>query len=65
MLDDLDYYIRSIAALVLGDMSDPVAVIPLVKALKDINPYVLSSAASALGIIGDAAALHPLVFLKD
>ena len=56
---------RHMAATILGDLGDPVAVEPLIAALDDPDPSVQVAAASALGQLGDARAVGPLVGALD
>ena len=52
--------VRINAASVLGEICDPGAVKPLIKALDDADSDVRSNAAEALGRIGDSRAVEPL-----
>ena len=56
-LKDEKYEVRKSAALTLGKIGDPHAVMPLIAALNEGFPY----AADALGQIGDTRAIEPLM----
>jgi len=58
-------YVRAQAALKLGELGHPVAIEPLITALKDKHPLVRSNAARALGNIGDERAIEPLTALTQ
>jgi len=53
--------VRNFAARALGNIGDPEALNPLIKALSDKHVLVRCSAARALGRLGDARAVDPLV----
>lgn len=53
--------IRRNAALVLGELANRQAVLPLIQALNDRVTSVSSNAAFALGMIGDERAVQPLI----
>jgi HEAT repeat protein len=64
--DNKDAGVRSNAARALGEIGDPLAVEPLVAALKDKDGSVRSEAVHALETLGDPRAIEPLVAaLKD
>lgn len=56
-----NYETRVQAAKKLGELKDPKAVDPLVKALNDDDSDVRKAVANALGKIGDAKAIEPLI----
>lgn len=60
-----DARVRADAAQRLGDLEDPSAVDPLIRALQDENAYVRKNAAEALGKIGDKRAIDPLKKAQD
>lgn len=51
---------RALAAQVLGEIGDPLAVPPLIRSLRDADATVRAYSAQALGRIGDRRALTPL-----
>lgn len=63
MLKDSDEEIRNFSAVMLGDIGNRKAVVPLIHALRDPDANVRHGAAEALGRIGDRAALAPLLEL--
>nr|MBA3242458.1 HEAT repeat domain-containing protein [Acidobacteriota bacterium] len=68
LLTDIDApdYKRGAAATRLGTRGRPVALEPLINALKDEAPGVRGSAATALAALGDRRAVEPLIAaLKD
>jgi HEAT repeat protein len=67
MLDkDPDKHVRARAARILGDLANPAALEPLLRALKAPEAEVRASAAAALGQLGDQRAVAPLTaLLKD
>ena len=57
-----DSAVRAEAALSLGQLGDPQAVVPLIATLQnDDDPYVRSLAANALGELGDSRARDALL----
>jgi HEAT repeat protein len=62
-LENPDWQIRASAASELGVLKDPLAVQPLILALKDKKWQVQEKAAWALGEIGDKQAVEPLLKL--
>ena len=65
-LKDRKAEVRGDAALQLGELKNPAAVVPLIGALKDPDRSVRSFAAASLGKIQDARAIGPLIAaLKD
>lgn len=61
-----DNAVREVAIEALGRIGDPVAVEPLIAALKDGSEWVRRAAAEALGTIGDPLAMEALgVALRD
>lgn len=62
-LADVDHEVREEAARALGQLHDPRAVEPLIRALEkpDQGRWVREAAATALGQLGDARAVEPLI----
>lgn len=60
-----DLIVRGRAALMLGKLGDPRAVIPLIKALDAPGMQTPLNAAQALGKLGDPRAIKPLVLLAS
>ena len=58
-----DLIVRGRAALMLGKLGDPRAVIPLIKALDAPGMQTPLHAAQALGKLGDGRAIKPLLLL--
>ena len=56
-----EFVVRNHAAWSLGQIGDPQAVQPLIKALGDENEFVRRRAAWSLGQIGDSQAVQPLI----
>jgi HEAT repeat protein len=52
--------VRNFSAVMLGDIGNPQAVMPLIDALQDSEANVRHGAATALGKIGDCRAVLPL-----
>ncbi len=61
LLGDEDMYVRSDAALLLGQLEAAAAVEPLIARLSDQNEDVRQRVALALGKLGSAAAVEPLI----
>jgi HEAT repeat protein len=59
-LKDGDIHIRSSSAIILGEIRDSRAVVPLIEALRDESWVVRSEAAKALGNVQDPRAIEPL-----
>jgi len=60
-----DLIVRGRAALMLGNLGDPRAVIPLIKALDAPGMQTPLNAAQALGRLGDARAIKPLLAMAS
>jgi len=60
LLSDDNEEIRNFSAVMLGDIGNPEAVVPLISALQDPEANVRHAAAEALSKIGDIRALLPL-----
>ena len=60
-----DLIVRGRAALMLGKIGDPRAVLPLIKALDAPGLQTPLNAAQALGKLGDPRAIKPLVILAS
>lgn len=60
-LSDNNSSIRSLAAILLGDIRNTRAVVPLIQALNDTDSATRVNAAWSLGWIGDTRAIDPLV----
>ena len=56
-----DRHVRRAAATALGQLGDPRAVNPLIRALNDSDSGVRGAAATALGQLGDTRAVNPLI----
>jgi len=56
-----DQHVRGAAATALGQLGDPRAVNPLIRALNDSDGGVRGATATALGQIGDTHAVNPLI----
>lgn len=63
LLKDCDEEVRNFSAVMLGDIGNRKAVVPLIQALRDPDANVRHGAAEALGRIGDRTALMPLLDL--
>ena len=61
LLNDQDEEVRMFSAVILGEISEPVAVEPLLKALKDPDENVKHAAAESLGKIKDPQSVGPLI----
>lgn len=60
LLTDHNEEVRNFSAVMLGDIGNPKAVMPLITALQDPEANVRHAAAEALGKIGDKRAVIPL-----
>ena len=60
LLIDDNEEVRNFSAVMLGDIGNPKAVMPLINALQDTEANVRHGAAEALGKIGDLRAVIPL-----
>jgi HEAT repeat protein len=60
LLTDDNEEVRNFSTVMLGDIGNPKAVMPLINALRDNDANVRHGAAEALGKIGDYLAVPPL-----
>jgi HEAT repeat protein len=65
LLIDDNEEVRNFSSVMLGEIGNPKAVIPLIDALQDPDPNVRHGAAEALGKIGDPRAEIPLQELSE